>query len=497
MRKIRTTNHKITAALLVAVMMLSVIFTAVFSGGVKANAALTQDENTALTQGEMYKHDFSGGNVSSDGFFTISGAATSGSLIGNYENALKLASEGSIIFKPLINGKITVVCSHTGKKGSKTIKVTKSTSTTTDSITIASPNKAETIDYSVEANVQYTLSKGSGESRIYSISYTPNPQYTINVVDGDDAKSAICEEGTSYTLTANNKDSFDYWVNSEGVIVSREYTKKFTAYYSETYTAVYKESGATVNYLTSYGTVLYTFTYTGNNIDAFAVPSGPILYGNSFDKWDTDVEAVKAKLKEGDSFDVKPVYSSASGEGYEFLIGINTKAFDGGSSTSGTYSINTPVTASINDETFAYWRDAETKKILSYSPTYSFLANKSLTVEAVKNDTDSSIEANKKAVITTVDKKTAVDGKDVIIFEYNVPSTYDMNFAGVIASKNKDSVNIAVGDKAYKLGESDLSCATYTYTVTKTTGTPWYVMPILTYTVDGLTYTITGDVIEF
>lgn len=39
MKKIRTTNHKVTAALLVAVMMLSVIFTAVFSGEVKANAA--------------------------------------------------------------------------------------------------------------------------------------------------------------------------------------------------------------------------------------------------------------------------------------------------------------------------------------------------------------------------------------------------------------------------------------------------------------------------
>lgn len=41
MKKIRTTNHKVTAALLVAVMMLSVIFTTVFTGGVKANATPT------------------------------------------------------------------------------------------------------------------------------------------------------------------------------------------------------------------------------------------------------------------------------------------------------------------------------------------------------------------------------------------------------------------------------------------------------------------------
>ena len=102
-------------------------------------------------------------------------------------------------------------------------------------------------------------------------------------------------------------------------------------------------------------------------------------------------------------------------------------------------------------------------------------------------------EDDAKAVITTVSSEKASDGSPVVIFEYNIPAGYHIDFAGVLAHKTLSGESLTVENGAYVIGDSDLSYTTYRYTVKSKSGVTWNIKPMLKYTYNGKTYTIYGN----
>lgn len=484
MKKIRTTNHKITAALLVAVMMLSVIFMEVlFSGGVKAKAAqdVTLDGCT-------------GSPVSSeDGFFTITKVGNknldnSFYLNGKkYEHGLKYASGSVISFKAPQAGVLTIVCQ--GAKSTSAFKIN-------SSAPYVLGTEVKVISVNIEAG-ENKIERSSGESWIYYVIYAPGQTAltnSYNVTVNDSAKSDASEktitgiytEGATLTLSATG-DNFAYWKNSKDVIVGRDKIVNMPVYYGETYTAVYNTEHK-VNYLTAYEQVLYS--YSKSEFTSTSVPEGPVRYGYAFTGWDTSYDDIVKELDNNDVY-VRPTYKSADGEEYNYEITVDTENFDGNKVTK-SYRVNEVVTATVSSDNFAYWQDEKTGKIVSYSPTYLFFANKATTVKAYTGGAGKEDDA--KAVITKVSSEKASDNSNVVIFEYNIPAGYHIDFAGVVASKivEVDSL-VAEKDGVYVIGDNDLSYTTYRYTLTSKAGVTWNVKPMLKYTYNGITHTIYGD----
>lgn len=347
------------------------------------------------------------------------------------------------------------------------------------------------------AETTYYIGDKDNKSYIYRIEVveesddTSSYTYPVKIVDSKatktETKTGVNNAGDEITLkAAGSSANFRYWENSEGIIVSRSPEVTIPVYYGDTYTAVYKDNGAVVNYLTSYGQVLYT--YTEAKYKALeAEPAGPVRYGYAFNGWSKNISDndVIAALEAGKSYDITPNYDSAQ-DTYE--ITINTEAL-GGSSVTKSYRVNEVVTATVSSDEFAYWEDEN--GIVSYSPTYLFFANKKTTVTAVKGTANK--DDAEKAVITTVCNRTASDGSPVVIFEYNIPSDYHIDFAGVLASKTLSGESLTVENGAYVIGDSDLSYTTYRYTVKSKSGVTWNIKPMLKYTYNENSYTVYGD----
>lgn len=482
MKKIRYTNHKITAALLVAVMMLSVIFTAVFSGGVKAKA------DTGTSHSQSFK-DFSKSGYDNNGFFKFASTTDSklgsktlkGGMIYNgesYSVGLKLNNAGKISF------------TSENETGVVTVVAASATSIKIDNKEYALNTKGGIVSV-VVSGTSHSIEKSSSEAVVFEVTYTPGQteptnSYNITVSDNGKSTTGIYTEGATLKLSATG-DNLLYWKNSNNVIVATE-DKEIPVYYSDTYTAVYAKTSAKVEYLTPYGGVLETY-YADDEITE---PNGPTRYGYTFAGWDTDVETVKTSLADGKDVTVSPKYKDNAD--LKFTITVDTTELDGLQSTD-SYTVNTEVKASTTSDDFAYWADGDGKP-LSYNSTYYFLANRDITVKAVKKS-DSDNNATEKPIITKVKYDTATK---TIIFEYTVPEEYTINFAGVLASTNETNLNNATVDAyekgVYKLGTSEgAGYKTVRYTLKNAGIDTWYVKPILTYKSATGTDTIYGDVV--
>lgn len=357
---------------------------------------------------------------------------------------------------------------------------------TESSVTTENVNDAAYVEISVENDSMNDYYIGCNQKNVVINKIEVQEyDYTININDGDTKSKKYAVEGETVKLTAADSSNFRYWVNSEGIMVSREAEVNIPVYYNDTYTAVYKDNGAVVNYLTKYGQVLYTYT-EADYIALEKEPAGPVRYGYAFKGWSNGLndKAVKDALAAGKSYDITPDYDST--ESYE--ITINTEALGGVSDTK-SYGVNEVVTATVSSDDFAYWE--ENGKIVSYSPTYLFFASKKTTVTAVKKTTVEIGDAN-KAVITNV-YTGIVDGSPVAVFEYNIPADYYMEFAGVLASKTLSGDSLTVENGAYVIGDSNLSYTTYRYTVTISGDNTWYIKPMLKYTYNGNTYIKYGE----
>lgn len=442
--------------------------------------------------------------IGSDGFFSV-GSTPIGSVSkscdkNNYKVAYSMKSGREIKFSVKTDADITI--NWTSAKSNRYIVLKKVTDTGTSDVWTGevdgvNGNKLHTSTPPRITSGSYILTTNNAQAYLYDLQVvTTGNTITINdeKANGTTAPKTIVtsySDGASVNLSAKGTDLL-YWKNSNGVIVATG-DKGIPVYYSDTYTAVYAKTGAKVEYLTPYGGVLATY-YADDEITE---PGGPTRYGYIFDGWDTDVETVKTSLADGKDVTVKPKYKDNTD--LQHKITIDTTELGGLQSTN-SYTVNTEVKASTTSDDFAYWADGD-DNVLSYNSTYYFLANRDITVKAVKKS-DSDNNATEKPIITKVKYDTATK---TIIFEYTVPEGYTIDYAGVLASTNETNLNNAKVDNnvkgVYKLGTSE--CAGYKtvrYTLKNAGIDTWYVKPILTYkkateTNTTETNTIYGDVV--
>lgn len=410
-------------------------------------------------------------------FFTVSKINTTSKSLGNYTTAYSINGSDKTITFTIPNGAAAKV---TAKWTTSNIGVGLKISDTLSETATEKNSLIESV-FNVGSGT-YTLERiGSKTAYLFSFEVTvTDPGYTITVNDehADSATvTALYAESSTLKLSAKGTDLL-YWKNSNGVIVATG-DKNIPVYYSDTYTAVYAKTGAKVEYLTPYGGVLKTYYADDVNGADFKEPEGPTRYGYTFDGWDTDVETVKTSLADGKDVTVNPKYKDNTELKYE--ITIDTTELNGLQSKD-TYTVNTEVKASTTSKDFAYWAD-EDGKPLSYNSTYYFLANRPITVKAVKKS-DSDNNATEKPIITKVKYDEATK---TVIYEYTVPEGYTINYAGVLASTNETNLNNATVDTyaagVYKLGTSECTgYKTVRYTLKNAGIDTWYVKPILTYT---------------
>lgn len=424
-----------------------------------------------------------------DNFFTIGGDMTA-SQPAKRVNKYGLKFDDNNTIKFTVNSSATINIEWTvGSTGYSFVLKNDTTDETVTTDKVTTKNAFQTNTYNL-AKGTYSISRDLKALYIASITVTVKDAatsgYKVTVIDGDSKTTATYPEGDTLKLSAKG-ENFLYWVNSNGVKVAETTTKDIPVYYSDTYTAVYGKTGNKVTYYTPYGGELATY-YADEN---FTVPEVPTRYGYKATGWDKDIDSVKEALKSG-NVEVRPVYDNDTS--LTFSITVDTSAIDSAIPKAENVEVNKEVKASVTSDDFAYWSD-ENGNPLSYNSTYYFHANRSVTVKAVKKS-GSGVE--KTGVITYIDYKSKT-----IIFEYTVPDTYTMKFAGVLASTNKANVESATVDNrpagVYKLGADEAKCSSYKtfrYTLKNNGADTWYTRPVLTYIDDsGVEHTIVGTTV--
>ena len=468
MKKIRTTNHKVTAALLVAVMMLSVIFTTVFTGGVKANATPTT---------HTYCYDE---NLLSN-FFTVTGNTTERTTTINgtsYKKGLKLeTSSGKIAFTPTQAGtlKVFFASATTLKINDKEVDVS---------------NNIYEVHYTA-SETEVVISKGDGAGIIYKVTYTTDDDssessteptkpststtYTVNVVNGTvNGETSInnLNEGASVTIKADKADNFAYWLNSSNKIISTDTSYTFNVYFSDTYTAVYNDTTSKkVVFMTVYGQEYTTVAYD-NSFGESSIPAVPARYGYTDGTWDKTVEEISTALELSDYIQIKPEYKKDASVTYKVKIqDTNDKTYERETKV----AANTIITVTTNKDGFTFWKDNKSGKVVSYNKTYSFYVNKDISLVA------KATSATPVGMIRLVNTTTNSDGNKEIIYEYTVPDDCSIQFAGIVADADNTKVNDK--DAEYKGGRASSSKTfKYTLTIHSSMINSLYVKPILKYT---------------
>lgn len=476
MKKIRSTNHKITAALLVAVMMLSVIFTAVFGGDMKTDAAP-----------KTYTYCYEENSFSE--FFTVTGNTTTKSNTINgvtYNKGLKLESKtGKIVFTPTQAGTLKVYV----------------VSATTLSINSTEKDVSNNIyeEHYTASETEVGISKGTGAGIVYKVTYTldgdssgsstestqpsTSTTYTVSVVNGtvngETLKSGL-NNGESVTIEADKKDNFAYWLNSSNKIVSTDTSYTFNVYFSDTYTAVYNDTTSKkVVFMTAYGQEYTTVPYD----ESFSMPKVPARYGYTNGVWKKNAEDIATEFENNEIKIVKvnPTYEVNSTTMYSVKIDKNTKVVGATDTENEEYRnikkvpANTIITVTTDKDRFTYWNDNKSGNKVSYNKTYSFYVNADMSLVPKSDD---SVEIT--GAIRPVNVVTNDDGNTEIIYEFTVPDGCSIQFAGIVADTDKDKANDK--DAKYKGGRAS-SATTFKYTVTvhKNMVNKLYVKPILKY----------------
>lgn len=475
-----------TLALLMIIGLLPV--SSMLKKPVEAQAAsTTKSYITNDIVGKVKKNTFLADNQSSNFFKVVDSNISNGKM--DNKTGLKLdpdAKEGISFEIKSDSAEVSIEWGINESAKTGTIAIYNEKNETVASNVNADKGKNQTDKFTINGNGTYkivnasTSASTSGSTVVIKVTVTV-PAYTININDSNAneiSKEVIVGEGENIPLKAATENNFLYWKTSYGRIVSREPNPStpLTAYYDETYTAVYG-SDTTVYYMTAYDQIYKSVAVESGTFDSSSEPAGPIRYGYKFKGWSMSASDIQAEIKSGTKkIFVNPQYDSVITTKYTVTVN-KTALTDDEVSVDTEYGFNEVATASTSSTEFAYWKDGKTGKVLSYNSTYYFFVNDNIEVVAV-NKSEASYEA--KPVISLVYNGADEDGNSVVIFEYTVPSDYTVKFAGVYASPN--SSNLTEKSAEFVDGGVFNSKNTYKYTITKTKGMGrWYVMPILKY----------------
>ncbi|MBO4921366.1 MAG: InlB B-repeat-containing protein [Lachnospiraceae bacterium] len=350
-----------------------------------------------------------------------------------------------------------------------------------------------------------------------------NANITIN------CDSSFTVNGTTYTskyqaenglgkkieLVADG-DKFAYWENKYGMVLSRSKKYTFTVTGNETITAVFDnvvDNKATVIFESEYGQVLSRKQLASGDGSTVILPGLPTLNGytalgwdlNGDGSYDSSSDTIEAAISRGLSetgktITIRPVYKLKT---ITYTVNVT------GGTGSGTYNQNDVVTVTANapesGKKFSHWKNDADNKILSYSSSYNFYAEKDIDLTAVFIDNTSNVEVKGTTEMVNMYMEDDQNGKKNLIFVSmsTVPQGCTIKKAGVILT-DKQSIGTDENqfndvNADYVLGD-EWSGDAYRYTLTVSdvsSGEIWYARAYLVYTdASGNTHTVYGDIVS-
>ena len=340
--------------------------------------------------------------------------------------------------------------------------------------------------------------------------------YTIN---GEECSNTYYNQhylGDRITVVSN-EENFAFWQNDYGMVVSRSKEYTFTVTGQDKIIAVTNtvlQTKASIVWESAYNQIIKSVQLKEDQTTD--EPDLPSYNGNKAIGWDYDcdgiydpekdtLEAAKQIAFNNDNhvIVIKPIYELNNNT---YIITVNGGAVTKGEANAdGTFTQNTVVAVTADEpiagQKFSHWRDGA-YKVVSYNKSYSFYADRNLTLYAVYVDAADTVEAVGTTEIINMYKDTE-NKKLIFVSLSTVPEGCKIDKAGAIAT---DKPNVAaspdtfnVDSATYVMGNATDSTS-YRYTLTKgkvNVGDTWYVRAYLVYTDKaGNTHEIFGDIVS-
>ena len=229
-----------------------------------------------------------------------------------------------------------------------------------------------TFNYKPKADTTLTAVYKVSEKQTFTLT-VGGTGYTVVTSEGSHSEHDNAEfeyaAGTKITVKFNNEDeSFLYWMNGSGKIVSTEKEYTFILGSNTTISAVSvaqdeeAANSAYVVFLSESQQVMAAEKYDSNS--AIDFPEAPYKMGYEFVKWDKTEAEIKDAMRELDQIRVKPVYKEKENAKYSITV-----KYDGIEKEDDVYTLQAGnsqyLTApEVEGVKFQYWKKGN--EILSY-----------------------------------------------------------------------------------------------------------------------------------
>ena len=369
--------------------------------------------------------------------------------------------------------------------------------------TVLQVNAAAKTGYQLTATPETTYTV-TGDLTIAAASQKRTYTLTLNHENGTEPTASVDDliavpHGTKVTVTAgaaNDGYEFIGWYQTNGKLLTSNTSYAVTVYTSLTIEARYQATAGVVTFMAN-GNVQKTVTTSSITADDFpAQPSA--LAGFEFDSWDKTVEEINTTLAKGGNVTVTAKFKAAA-------VNVTISIYNGESETPTVqeYSENKWifVTADeVSGKAFVYWKLDD--EILSYNRTATFRTSSSSTLTAVY--AAEALDAVGTAVIRTGTYNA--DTKKLSFVAYlTVPDGASITAAGLVAASGTSTkytagteLTSANADYTKASAKAVGTAGPVTYTWTKGSvaiGDTWYVRPYVSYTYNGETETVYGDLV--
>ena len=292
--------------------------------------------------------------------------------------------------------------------------------------------------YKANANIELNV---SGDSNSYSVNGT---------TQSSNSYTESFKAGTSITVKYTGSNTFCYWKNDSGKIVSRSPEYTFALVSKTTLTAVAVGTGtgseqtgysALIEFVSYYGQIMQASTWSSKDTASDkTLPVAPSKLGGTFKYWSIDGEneataetIISAIDGSATRITVQPVYEESTTTytvtiKYPAEFGKEDKVYN-----SQKLGDTLTVTAdAVEGQLFAYWAaDVEGKEKLSYNESYFIMISGNVILYPIYFNEE--VEAEPVISVTKV-YSSIVDGKNKVSFEItrSVPDSYEVVETGVL-----------------------------------------------------------------
>ncbi|HIV02352.1 MAG TPA: InlB B-repeat-containing protein, partial [Candidatus Aphodoplasma excrementigallinarum] len=236
------------------------------------------------------------------------------------------------------------------------------------------------------------------------------------------------------TATADANETFLFWVDAAGRILSREASYTLTPVSGETVTAVFTSSasGSLAVFVNGQSQQVAQIT----NGSTATVPAAPYVMGYTFTSWLKDGVAQELGATVDVSGNVEYVAAYTRSED-TYTVTVN------GGTGSGEYRYNDVVTAVANaaeaGQQFGYW--TKDGAVVSYDATYKFYASGASVVTAVYVAAGKPVE--KKPILVASMSEGLVDGDKLAFFsERDLPGEWEIVETGLLLGQDKTTLEL-------------------------------------------------------